>query len=1783
MKLVCTVAGVAVIALVAASCSAVPDSVDGVAPASNGGDTSGLPASLGSLSQLAALPSAAPDSGYASGGGGFVGEPWTVWGLPGSRGGSDPGISPDKLPVAGVLGLRPTFTAQTGGQSYHFVVQDSAGKNSLWDSNSDPDACSFTSDFAGCTLPADQVGLLRNGSVYRLLTTVVDTSGSSVTTPRLFQVTVGNGISGSTGANVLGRKFTSSLASMQLGLVYSSADQGPQAGQAATSGARWGLPAGWSWSGVPGGFMSADLESNSVQYAGYTSLLTLSTTGSSSTLGCQGTTGVFSSVCSPIGSSNVGAGLSAVIKSSDGSIVATNQSTGQNWTFTVATGGSGYELTGYASVGNAPVALSYRSIMVDSKPQLVLDTVSIPMVGWTWHLLYADGSNACADADSGLSQGLVATPQGSSCGWVEPSGDRSVIFYSQPSGATVPRVSRVVKVPAACPSWSACDASQLGVFELGWDSQNRAVLQRQDATVQAALLGNIDPSDTSFMAQTSYDDLNRISAIQQPERKGADQGADGTAVGGSTDTYTYESADPKFAPATRELVKTSTVDGGPSLTSIAAFDGIGRRQFMQDPDGVLSSWVWDPDKALVYGTTQGNDAQGVWSVAGTSYDEFGRAIKSSSGVPASFDMSSCAPDAPGRSSSACAPASGAGDQALTTKSYTYDESLGTGHGLKAQWYSSDDLSGYPVATQKSVQQSSNGFTISAPKGAGNQWSVALSGGIVLNSASTWNVTVDVPPSMFSGGSVFIGGNVCAVITPGESEVSCTFTSDGSTYPFALNLICSGKGKGSGQVSVSLQANEFEPPVTSNSSFNPVWGVNTTTRSVDHDNTGVATTYTTQNAYTSLYTSDATSVTSLPASTGDQSGQVLSAPAQGLTRTQGYEPTQVGTATPVSVTSPGGNTQNSVAWGMNDTPAGLPNADQLPASVRNVAQHGLTKTLTEPNGHVDWTVYDQYGRSACQASTSSAKVTPAWSCAQTDGAGRLTSSVARGQDGQPDISLSYVYRYDSDQSHSPFISVITRTQGDAVTQDQTREWPGALTDTYTDASGTVTAYTYNSTGSVDSVRTHVANATDGADFSVTYQYDDLARPTTVSTDTRTLATVSYQPDNPRQIASVSYLGGQVISIPGYTDLGQQNSATWSLPDGTVTDTVTASAQGWLSKETFGDLSGSYIYDPYGRLAQASIESGGTEHDFSYGFDSDANRTCAAPDIANPTHQSCDQLAGHTSYTYVKDQLVASSSPSQAIPANPLNNDGTYRQIGNQAYSYDATRQLQSTTNNIQLQTKNPAGAHPASGKASSGQAPSGQAEQTPAATAQTITFVRDAYNRVIAQTTTPASTGMASTVTPPASSASPTHSEAATLTATSTATPAPTSSPTSSPEPVVPAPDTTGAILRYVYPSASSQSPSAFVFNGHVTPMISLPGGLLMTGSTPTIQSVTGLANLQLNPDGSKGSNTITGWGPYGEPLTAAANPVEPQPGWHSTTAMFDSTLISLGARAYRTDLAMFTQPDPIPTGSGTLNSYNYVFGDPVNTTDLTGTSWIIPAIAAGLSAFMSMAMVGVASDALASLFMPRFGFAAGTVLTGLGTAAATFGISLALQAGVNAGLGISAFSNKSTYLAAAAGGLLAGVFAGISVARAGAQYLPAPNPRIGAAYADEVGAGVREPIGMSAWEANRMWKSGAFAENDPLDGVAGLFDSTVAERAAAEALPDRPTELAPGTDAPDLVDKLPGGKVSIRVNPSDITDVPADEKPLKYHWTGRQFYYDEQSYREAAAAEAFARDGFGAW
>lgn len=1642
------VAGAMACVLLAAGCTATATQNT----VSNGKDIKNIVANLstklGKLDSLAALPSDSPASGYESGGGGLSGEPWPIWGVPGARGPKDQGIAASKYPVLGTVSLRPVLTALPGKSSYEFAVMDVAGKNTLWDSgtvtSSNAD-CVINNSKAACTLPQNKVGVLTNGSTYRLVTTA-----DGVTSSRLFQVSVAAGTTGATGAGIMGKRYQASVANMQVGLSFSTANQGPVPGSQVTNNNHWGLPAGWNWEGPAGGFITITRASAATQYAGFAELMTVDTGNGSQTLGCKPTsTGASTSVCGALTGNLAGLGFSATI-AADNTVILTSQASSQNWTFN-----SSDQLIASGSTGAAPIDFTYRTIDGSSTP--VLDSMSVPAVDWTWKFFYS-GDSQCDDQN--LPDGFVSTPTGYTCGWNEPGGDHSAILYTQPDSAKVPRISRVINTPPECKSWQDCDQSELAVFDLGWNSKNQIDWQRQDALVDAAVLGAIDPADNAYWSQTSYDDLGRVISVRQPLEK-ADTGGGNGAVGGSLETYQYQPADARWAPATRQIVRTDSLTGVPTTSSLIAFDDAGRVIYQQDPDGVVNSTVWDADLPLQYATIQNK------GVSATTYDSFNRPTASYTGNIAAFNTTTCAANAPNRSNKSCLPNNSA-NQVLASSTATYDSSAATGNGLRARWFNTSDFSGNPVSVTNESQKGSTGFSVQAPSGASDHWGVALDGGVVLDQAGTWNLTVDVPQNMFSAGTLFVDGSICTTIASTETEASCTFTSDGSTYPIQLELSHAGGNISAGNVTITLQQDQFSPPITGNGHFLTKWGTTAVSVSTDHNPDGSAIVQKQTPVYGDPITDLPTSVATQPVNTNKVAASLKSRTVSikrgvhqpdKMVSTAEYAPNDFGGAITTSTSGPSGSKRTAKYWGLNDTPrsVNLPNADQLPQDIQNTPQHGLLQMQTSPSGRQNWVVSDKYGSGVCEASVQAGN-DPVWSCQQRDGRDRLVSAIARGQDGQPDINLSYSYRFDNSAGSSPFVVTSTRSEADKTTTEVTREWASGLTDSYTGDDGSTTTLTYTPSGAAASSTTVVPNsaaadllpmigvarASDPPNGDTTiayrYTYDSIGRPLTLSDQDEELAKVNYDPSNPRRIDSYDYLNNKIHLALHYDKFGRALSQTWKLPEGTIDASATTTALGRAISDQFDNMSDTYTYDPFGRLLQADTKVGQTTHSFSYAFDIDSQRTCAAADIPNPKHADCSTLPGATTFTYQNNQLIASSAASSKIPADPLNKDGSYKQIGMQTYEYDAARQLVSATDTSAMES-------PAAATPSASTSPFGLGDQA-------ANSIADSVATPTASASASASSQSAAPGTPSTDPVMPEQKAGSATESAGSATPAQSSSASPSPSPSAAQPsraeevrylrDSSNRPMAQATRTADGTSGFSYVYSqggtgvsplatvdqsGTVTPIITLPGGLTLQGNTPMISSPGGNALVKLGTDGKRLDQPDGLWGPYGEQVAAASsNPNMPNPGWRGQTSQLDGTLMVLGARGYRSDVATFLQPDPIPGGSATSNDYAYVAGDPVNTADLTGTmSEVWAALIGNLTAmaleFVILEGVYKIIDLLPEAIWTTLGGSLSKVVTFVANA----GVNLVMSVGVE--LAIDGHTPDGMSNAAV---IVAGVSAGLS-------------------------------------------------------------------------------------------------------------------------------------------------------
>ena len=179
-------------------------------------------------------------------------------------------------------------------------------------------------------------------------------------------------------------------------------------------------------------------------------------------------------------------------------------------------------------------------------------------------------------------------------------------MYSQPAGASVPRVSRIVQLPECAASMADCDPNLTVFADFGWDACNRLAALRDTLTARATIAGLIDPADGSHWQQMTYDSDGRVVSTQTPspvtDRRGR-LAAEATAV---VSESVYSPAEAVFAPATQQVAVTTTGAGG-SLTSTTAVDDGGRVIGARAASGGVTRSVWAPFDDLQLATIYPNE------------------------------------------------------------------------------------------------------------------------------------------------------------------------------------------------------------------------------------------------------------------------------------------------------------------------------------------------------------------------------------------------------------------------------------------------------------------------------------------------------------------------------------------------------------------------------------------------------------------------------------------------------------------------------------------------------------------------------------------------------------------------------------------------------------------------------------------------------------------------------------------------------------------------------------------------------------------------------------------------------------------------------------------------------------------------------------------------------------------------------------------------------------------------------------------------------------------------
>lgn len=394
----------------------------------------------------------------------------------------------------------------------------------------------------------------------------------------------------------------------------------------------------------------------------------------------------------------------------------------------------------------------------------------------------------------------------------------------------------------------------------------------------------------------------------------------------------------------------------------------------------------------------------------------------------------------------------------------------------------------------------------------------------------------------------------------------------------------------------------------------------------------------------------------------------------------------------------------------------------------------------------------------------------------------------------------------------------------------------------------------------------------------FTYDNFNRLTGQKLNSITLATPTY--DAFGRLQQVTYpranLQNQVI---GRDSLGRINSLDYTLGNGTThhMDTVTYSQSGQVLSGTELTKAKAYTYDKAGRLTNATL---GT-NTYAYSFAAPSAATCNqasanlnAQKSGNRTSQTVNGVT--TTYCYDNaDRLIASSDTGLTTPA--YDTHGNTSSIG------------QSITNNyLNLgydSTDRPRSIHQVFFQ-------------------NYITqYEYDAEDRLSARFESQGTTtlwkswfGYTSTDTVPDYEMDNTWAVR---------------------ERYVQLP---GGVLFTIRSSASSFSSTSNVYsfpNIHGDTMVTTNGGGSLTNAFA--YEPFGKLSSTAQPDNANGKADFDYVGQFEK----------------QTETLFGNQPQIMGARVYFSNMGRFVQPDPIDGGCS--NPYSYVYGDPVNLTDITGT------------------------------------------------------------------------------------------------------------------------------------------------------------------------------------------------------------------------------------------------------
>lgn len=515
------------------------------------------------------------------------------------------------------------------------------------------------------------------------------------------------------------------------------------------------------------------------------------------------------------------------------------------------------------------------------------------------------------------------------------------------------------------------------------------------------------------------------------------------------------------------------------------------------------------------------------------------------------------------------------------------------------------------------------------------------------------------------------------------------------------------------------------------------------------------------------------------------------------------------------------------------------------------QGGFPKLTTgpDPDGagpqtpRIEEAVYDEVGRVVA-----SRIGTDAWTCITYDARGRELSKFVPAFGAEPARTVTYSY---SGTGNNPLVTSVSDAAGAITTTSDVLGRVGS----YSDVWSKITTSTYDQAGRLTD--------TNGPTGAIHTDYDAAGRPTAQKLDGLTVAVPTYSAAG--ELSSASYPsgtgnGGNGSSLSSLTrdNAGRTTALTWSKPDTSLlaSNVVTRSQAGRVVDESVdgadSHTGNNFGYDAAGRLTSAWT---GT-HSYGYALDPNTPGCTLAPAAGlntNRTSSVADAVTTTSCYD-AADKLVSSTDATVGNPT--YDSHGNTSALGSQTMTYDGGDRHLSTQSG-----------------------------------GTTVTYVRDATDRIVSRTTGDVTT-------------------------------------------------------RFGY-SGNGDTPAVTLDASNVVieRTIGLLGGAMLTNRTAgdvwSYPNVHGDDIATADGTGTKQGATLT-YDPYGQSLGGLPDNSAGSfdYGWlgqhqRGVEQGVGLNIIEMGARQYLPSIGRFLEVDPVDGGSA--NDYDYVSGDPVNSLDLNGT------------------------------------------------------------------------------------------------------------------------------------------------------------------------------------------------------------------------------------------------------